>query len=377
MYKLLILPLLLFLLIIAQVGSSQGFHQSGRSFRGLAMGNTGISSAHDNDAIFYNPATLPNLQRNFIDFLSVQVSASQSIDKLFDLISGLQLDLGEEDERLLNAEATSGLLGVLAMINFNYQSIDRGFNVSAILAYDLDHIYQIDTNAQQGIAGVFSTRFDQITEVAMSFPFGLGRFVLAGGAKRIVRKQGNYNYSLAESKAGKKPPSIGDFSVEESFAGDLGFLYRQPGNLRFRMGMSVLNVGGLKFKNDPSYDWPQEVNFGMSIGPTLGRWRSIIAFDYRDILRKGGQYYPGQENTSSVERTHAGIELGYFVENKTFALLNLRAGLNQGLPTYGVEMNFLFGRTLVLGYTHHAEYIGFSGSKIAVPSNTVYVSFGH
>ena len=156
---------------------------------------------------------------------------------------------------------------------------------------------------------------------------------------------------------------------------------------RFRHGSyrCVSMLEGLNFSDvDPTLEeqmkTPQEVNVGASIGPTSGRWRTVVALDIRDIGYNNGKKLDGTIDDSFVKRTHLGLELGYFVETKTFALLNFRAGLNQGLFTYGAETIFFWGRNLVLGYGSFSEYAnsprGQAGTEVESDSTYYYIALG-
>ena len=70
----------------------------------------------------------------------------------------------------------------------------------------------------------------------------------------------------------------------------------------------------------------------------------ILAADYEDI----GKAY--EQDDSTWKRVHLGGEFGLLNRH-----LLVRAGLNQGYPTYGAELDIWLIR---LGYTFYSEEMG-------------------
>lgn len=376
--------LLFFIFYATQISLAGRFVQMGRFFRGLAMGNTGISSARDIDALFYNPAALANVQDNFIQ-AAVQMNQGAYLEKPGQDIANIfntplfLFGIPKYGASFLKNYPPRSTVGGILSVAVNYQVVDRGLNISGIFMQEIDAVYTID-RTNTNYKGEFRTRFDQTGIVGLSYPFFLGQIVLGLNLKFVTRAWFSSEYFLADANGGKPPNNSlagGLFSIPKSFGfgADLGILYRMPGFLRFRAGFSVINVLGLNFANK-SLNSPQELNIGVSIGPTIKRFRLIIALDYRDLIFSNGINDDRSRDYSIVKRIHFGAELGYYVEDKTFPLLNLRVGVNQGLFTAGAEVNLLFNRNMVIGYTYHTEDIGRNGAKIAVPNHIFYISTG-
>ncbi len=362
------------LILVPPYAYSGDFKGSGRSMRAMAMGDTGISSAHDNDALFYNPATLPNLQRSYFDLATVQLSSPFGLTEVFDGYNASTRSNADDIKNVLENNVEADRVTALAFVSGNYQFADRGWNFAGYGGVEFDSVYTNNTNDPKST--VLVSRYDQMAGIGISAPLFLGDNSFGIGLKGIKRRQAKYSYSLAPGAVNETiPSSTNRGEALTAYGVDLGYMYRMPGQLRLRTSLAMLNVGGLKF-SDKSYDTPQELNFGVSVGPTFAHWRTLIALDIRDILQENGKTATGEKDDSWVKRSHFGMELGYFVERKTFGLLNFRVGANQGLLTYGMEMNFIFGRTIVLGYTYFQEDLGDGSTKKVVKNNVYYVSFG-
>jgi len=347
----------------------------GSSFRSMAMGNTGVASAHDNEALFYNPASLADIQRNYFDLLSAQLTLPPSQTNFSTGRSDYndsKKPSGEDPNSVASQVGTANKWGARLQSSFAYQFIDRGWSVGGAILAEANAYSAVQN--QSKYQAVLSAYSDIIRIAGFSVPFGFGSFVIGASGKTVERTRDMFSAGMNS----KNQVEVQTFSEKgnSSPAADVGALIRVPGRMRFRMGVAVINAGGLKFKNQLLNE-DQEVVVGFGIAPTVDKWRTMIALDFRDLTKKKGQTIDKIEDPSFKKRTHFGMELGYYVERKTFALFNVRAGLNQGLPTWGAEFNFLFGRTLVIGVTSFQEDISNPNqSPLIVKSMIYYLSLG-
>ena len=130
---------------------------------------------------------------------------------------------------------------------------------------------------------------------------------------------------------------------------DAGFLYQLAPDSRTRpsIGVSVLNVGGLDFK-DGAAEIPQTINVGFSLNPPFFLGRSLtLGFDYVDVTKAYTQ------DKDINKRLRYGAELQLF--DIIPAELTVRAGMYQGSATLGADVRLLF---FTIQYAMYTEEVG-------------------
>src|SRR3989339_59791 len=76
------IALLLLFILGAYVAEAQEYYQPLKSYRAIAMGNTGVASANDAYSLSYNPAVLANVQGWWLDLGAWTVEASDGLGVL-------------------------------------------------------------------------------------------------------------------------------------------------------------------------------------------------------------------------------------------------------------------------------------------------------
>ena len=140
-----------------------------------------------------------------------------------------------------------------------------------------------------------------------------------------------------------------DILVEKAdFSLDAGLLYDVPYAefLKPKIGLALLDITDLDFKDgDQGRVIPMRGNIGVSINPSLlGFMDTIFAMDYQDFT------YGYEQDDSMGKRIHVGGELGFLSRH-----ILLRAGLNQGYPSLGAELDLWLLR---FGYAYYSEEMG-------------------
>ena len=194
------------------------------------MGNTGISSAHDNETIFYNPASLANVQRSYLDILAVQLATPLSVSDLQDSYSAINQGEPDAVNNFINNAPESGTIGFSGMISFNHQAIDRGWNIAGTFLSEFRQDYVIvNDDPLEDKEAIYQTRLDNVIALAISYPFNLGEYVIGATVKRVQRRLYDYSYSVIEAAEKREVPKSEDYDEGTANGFDLGFLYRKPG----------------------------------------------------------------------------------------------------------------------------------------------------
>ncbi len=326
-----------------------------RSYRSLAMGHTGIASANDSAALFYNPAILANVEGWWLDYSAWTMENSDGFtaEDTVPMMTSLAYPYTNRDG-ISNGDKSTFLskenpfLRANAGINLTINLTDKGVSLAG--SYLLENI-AMTTNGGNTIY----QRDDTIQKVGVSIPLGQGSLVLGLAATQIQRR-------VAEDATTDTITNWGDRYSGTGY--DIGLLYRMAGKARITWGLVMQNYGGLKF-GDPNLEEVEQIGLGVSMNHEVGIFKIVPAIDIRGITSK----------TDRKNTLHAGIELGIFPNSTGGSYFTYRAGLNQGYQTQGVELNF-FNHYLIIGYTLYGEEVGEGSDKVESKRAIAYLSLG-
>ncbi len=316
----------------------QSIIEVGRSYRSLAMGNTGIASANDSSALFYNPAVLANVEGWWFDYGTWTAEGTQEItpeDAGLIMISTAYPYINREGlsetnkARFLAVEDAylRGSAGLTLTVNI----MSEGLTVAGTYVIE-NSIASLDEG------NYIYQRDDVIRKYGLSIPIGLGQFVVGLARSDITRK------TALEAST----DTITNWGDEETGTGyDVGFLFRMANKARITWGLVAYNAGGTEFGSLEDNKVEQTYGFGVSMNHDLGIFRIVPAIDVRNI----GSHLDKQNTL------HAGIEIGMFPNSTGGSYLSYRVGYNQGYTTSGLELN-LFNRYIILGWANYGEEIG-------------------
>jgi len=326
-----------------------------RSYRSLAMGHTGIASANDSSALFYNPAILANVQGWWLDYsawtleasdgFTVEDTAPMMISPVFPYIRREGISDGDKSSFL---SRENPYLRGNAGINLTANLSDKGVSIAG--SYLIENIATTTDNG----ANIYQ-RDDTVKKVGLSLPLGLGSLVLGLAATQLERR-------IAVDAT---TDTITGWGSKETATGyDIGIIYRMANKARITWGLVVQNYGDISF-DDATRDEKQHIGFGISMNHELGICKIIPAIDVRAINAESDR-----KNT-----IHAGIEIGMFPNSTGGSYLTYRAGYNQGYTTQGVELN-LFNHYMIIGYTQYGEEVGEGTDKVESRRSVLYASLG-
>jgi hypothetical protein len=368
--------LLCCLLIAACLGRNafaRDFYRIGQDYRSLAMGNTGIASANNSSALFYNPAAMSNIFNWWVDFPMIQATYSDDARDLYETFrNGLNLETQDEQFEFMEDNiGKNPYVSVAAGINGFVNMDKKGFTIGGNYLYEA--IFDIEVRNKSAPEIVAFERVDLIRQVGFSYPIGLGKLVLGLAYRQVDRQELSFTYDFIDATNEKKFPTLEDDGITGSgSAFDVGFLYRTSTAAHLSWGAVWRNE--VKFNKDGVSDIPSQLDLGVSLRQENPLLRWILALDLRDVTLQLGSDDADAGDKSYYRRIHLGTELGILPIDKTISFFSFRAGYNSGYLTYGAEV--ALSRVMVIGYTKFIEETGEYAGQKPSPRTALYLSIG-
>lgn len=336
----------------------------------MGMGGANVAVGGHASALFYNPAALSYIPREYgieVDVINLSASINDNVidfandfsdatdnppvvtgdtdtDETLAMLDVLDKYMGKNIHFDANdftsvsrkGEKTAFAIGGLAGANFDFRT-HRGFGA--------DGVMEIQGIVYYGAAFGMSRDF---SEVEMG-KYILNDFSLGLGIKQLNYGSINQAFSISQLIDKDFEDNVQDNYLKEgtSTVYDLGATYKLTPNTI--AGLSVMNIGGVG--DEDAVYIPMTVNAGLGY---LKRWEGHkffnqvrVAADYIDIAKGYDQ------DTDIIKRSRLG--LGFNVWDGWFSTLSLRSGLYQGAPTYGLNLRLL---VLQVAYASYEEEVG-------------------
>ncbi len=352
-------------ILFAHDATSREYPYIYKSPRAMGMGGAYIAIGGGLDTLFYNPAglsTMPLKKGWEVNLINLSGEIGENV---IDFVEDMQdaFDTGDMDR---DGDEGDDQLRAVNDVLARY----RGKNLHLRLA-DFTSFGRNFESLAFGIGGLGSLRLDMMThqgygpegflEVNTDAVYGgIGGFSIrlkeglyAGiGIKALHRESLIHSFSARELV--EKEDNLEDYILEElkksgdAVGFDAGIIYHfaEDSSLRPSLGLSILNIGDLKFGE--AGKMPMTVNTGFAIRPEIPLFEALtIGLDYVDIFNNY------REDSDIPKRLRFGGELLLF--DRMLAMLALRTGLYQGYPTFGVDLRLLIFR---LSYVTYAEEVG-------------------
>ncbi|MFH2131356.1 MAG: hypothetical protein ABIK68_13355 [bacterium] len=365
---------LLLVTMIPGAAKAIEYRRIGQDYRSLAMGNTGIASANNSSALFYNPAAMANIFTWWVDFPFIQATYSEDAEALYKMAQNGTFNLDTQQEQIDFMNDFIGqhpYIKIDAGTNLFINMDKKGLTLGANYTYEATLDIEVRNPSLPEIHSF--ARLDHIRQTGVSIPVGLGKLVLGFSYKVIERKELDFTYDLNNALANDDFPTLDKDGTKGSGSGyDIGFLYRTASKSRIMIG----GVWRKKIDLQDATAIPEEYALGTAMIHEFGIFRLVAAMDYRDITNQLGS----EGDKSFNRRLHYGLELGILPLSKNTSWLTLRTGYNQGyqatgyLGLTGVEL--ALGHSLILGYTKYIEETGEYAGQKPSPRTVVYISFG-
>lgn len=293
-----------------------------RSAYFVGRGDTGISVADDEDAVFYNPAGLALgkgiYKKTILASPHLEVSkATRDFARRIGIEQDDAIDTSLDQVGKPNHARYQNFTGILL----------RRAALGAIASGTVDVLAAKSANdgGLESIQAAASQNLGLTFTVAESF-WG-DRLLLGITGKYVTRGKGYLEASAADADAAKaKVKNPSDFvALGEGGGADVGLMYRGSGRANPRFGITVNDVGDTSISPQDettlNLDLKQTVNLGVSIEPGTATSKFRLLADYRDAL--------GAVESNPRLRTHVGAEL------TVLDAVGITGGLHQGYPCAG------------------------------------------
>ena len=253
----------------------------------------------------------------------------------------------------------------------------------------------IDLSASNpvGIQFNYGMRLDQIYNIGSGFNLGRGRWLIGVNVEKYKRcdypvKTVAMSTLLNSSNIASDVGFCKTDLMRDGQTYGFGFQNRMSSfsTLRMVWGMSVRNLGGLKFARKDNetnpLDQKAEYNIGIAMTPFDSMlFRNIYEIDIRDLTfdHSDDAYCTANKNSSdcNMKRIHIGTEFGFWPIDSGASALALRLGWNQGYVSQGLEINpLIFFRGLSIQYADYKVETGNSAGDKPERRRTLQVNLG-
>lgn len=345
-------PIFIFGLVFSPSAHAQftGFSSEqpsfGRQVRNLGMGNTGVALRGTADsAVYYNPASLNDLEKWRIQFMSITAELTTDIYSTVKDFQDLNdtLDAAQNDTERLDA-FNSFLVKHSGEFQYGRMSLDlvnfsrKNFAIGAAIDERIELAFRDQWDSRFDIrnfgdiamyAGVSHDFFDKLIQFGVTVRPTV-RFSLNAADESVsvvdVLAEDNPNIendgSLSDQVKVLKDPRFG-LGVDLGLKSDLTKLTKLE-MLRPQVGFTWTDMGSPTFGGAPGN--PQSLNIGAAIHPDLWKLKNAVALDIRGL----------NQERDFISKLHFGVEsvIDFPIS------VGLRAGLSQGYFTAGFTLDF-------------------------------------
>jgi|UniRef100_A0A7C3LWZ8 hypothetical protein len=292
----------------------------------LGMGGAFTAVADDENAVFYNPAGLDNIQSSSFKILNVSTDATYP--GLFSLYS----DINNDSKQTGTAQDAAFINTFNSVANQSFYA--RVGDYSNYTTHDFS-IGLLSNNQIQGTPSAVATTSNLASLAALSdtgivISGAMGFFnhhLQIGGTLMGLNQMFVDIPQLSVAQASNLQSTINsNLTHGLGILGNIGAIYHFDLPLNPTIGAAVENIGTASFGQAGSL--PQLINAGVGLDPDIGFGRLLVDVDYDDVTNY--LYYTGD---SLWLHTHVGIQYQFP------AILTLSAGLYEGYPTVGFGLD--------------------------------------
>lgn len=319
----------------ALAGEAMRFYSG---IRPLGMGNAFITLSDDENALFYNPAGLNDIEGfHGFELLNPNAEISESSIEVATDLQDLDTESVVEVSNFLE-----GLVGedqhvrVSVFPNLTFHN----FSIGGVGVGNLDitvHSRQmpnVDTDASVNygpVAGFAFGTYDSALQFGIS-----GKYIIREGIKKTYTAVDIVNESF---------DPFDEMEEKKDFSLDAGLKYNMGVALKPSLAVVVQNITDLDF--DTLGKIPQTINVGVGFHPVFWKIKSAFVLQFDDLT---------EEIESDLgKRLHAGVEFRLPI------ILAIRAGINQGWATFGADIDLWI---LKVRYATYSEELGqYAGQK--------------
>lgn len=330
-----------------QVHASEIF-ESNRSLRSLGMGGAYIAITSPEDAPVVNPAALGFVHEIKWELINVGFGAGAQ---------GIPLDenIGSTFRAIDSPDDYSQFFGKKLWVDVNGKTslVMPNFGISSYNEIKTDFVLHNPAYPQLNVNFINDYGVNLAGAIALGTDsyFGLG-------IKRVNRWGGNQDIGLGIIAAGQGQAILDQFQNKGvGYGFDTAYITKIPGSVDARFTVVWQDVGDTKFSKTAGAEAPPAIENNLSVG--LGTLVDLPGLDMAadiEIRHLMNSAY------SFGQKVHMGAEF-------SLPLIDIRAGLSQGYPSYGLGLSFLFMDLEAAYYfTELGEYPGQS------PQNRIQLS---
>ena len=331
-----------------------------KGIRPLGMGGAFTAVADDENAMFYNPAGMNNIEGfGGAEILNPYVELSQdTIDFVRD-IQDVSDASGPEQTELAadlldkwigeHLHLRTGVFPNVTFHNFGVGVLAQGF-------FDGEVHSPLGSNTLEVRGG-----YDVALVVSGAYRFEVKESPLQVGitGKIINRQLLDQRYTTRELVEADGIDLKDDLETGTGFGVDLGAIYALPVYLEPTVGLVIQNIGDTDLGDAGEVE--QRINLGVAVRPPLSFGTAVVAFDIVDLARESGT------DEDWGKRLHFGVEYQFPV------ILSLRTGVYQGYYSLGATVDFWIAE---FSYAYYIEEIGAYAGQDPDRRHMVQLSLG-
>jgi hypothetical protein len=383
-----VLVVMWFLFVTSVLQAGGELRRPFQGIRNLGMGNVGVAMSHDENALFYNPAGLAAVDTTIVSIPFVNEVSKDT------------LSLTSQVAKLGSDSTTADTVALALGKQIHYRNmtalnviIPFGSLMTFGAAAGLETTIDLSASNPVGIQFNYGMRLDQIYNIGGGFNFGRGRWLIGVNVEKYKRcdypvKTVAMSTLLNSSNIASDVGFCKTDLMRDGQTYGFGFQNRMSSfsTLRMVWGMSVRNLGGLKFARKDNetnpLDQKAEYNIGIAMTPFDSMlFRNFYEIDIRDLTfdHSDDAYCTANKNSSdcNMKRIHIGTEFGFWPIDSGASALALRLGWNQGYVSQGLEINpLIFFRGLSIQYADYKVETGNSAGDKPERRRTLQVNLG-
>ena len=383
-----VLVVMWFLFVTSVLQAGGELRRPFQGIRNLGMGNVGVAMSHDENALFYNPAGLAAVDTTIVSIPFVNEVSKDT------------LSLTSQVAKLGSDSTTADTVALALGKQIHYRNmtalnviIPFGSLMTFGAAAGLETTIDLSASNPVGIQFNYGMRLDQIYNIGGGFNLGRGRWLIGVNVEKYKRcdypvKTVAMSTLLNSSNIASDVGFCKTDLMRDGQTYGFGFQNRMSSfsTLRMVWGMSVRNLGGLKFARKDNetnpLDQKAEYNIGISMTPFDSMlFRNFYEIDIRDLTfdHSDDAYCTANKNSSdcNMKRIHIGTEFGFWPIDSGASALALRLGWNQGYVSQGLEINpLIFFRGLSIQYADYKVETGNSAGDKPERRRTLQVNLG-
>jgi hypothetical protein len=314
------------------------------------MGGAFLTLSNDENALFYNPAGLNDVQGGRAAILNPYASVSENS---LGFVRDLQ-DLEGTDEAavadLLNEHLGEHQHSQVALFPSVYtRNLAVGLLGSAVMDLEVRNPAnpEVVTDTKADLAGLLGAAYGfrkQAIQVGVT-----GKYVRREGVKKT--------FQAADIVVDFDP--FADRAKETDFAFDIGTKFNFPVLFRPSVALVVQNIGDLDFGALGVI--PQQIHLGVGFHPDFAGLSNTLALEVHDVTEQI------EIDDDLMKRVHLGAEVRFP------KIVAIQAGVNQGYYTAGVTLDL---RILTLAAATYAEEMGDAAGQRADRRYVAQLSLG-